>query len=130
MAQEPSSPGFASASPSPFTDKVFDEAKARAADLARKATDTADQARSTAAAGLSAAASAIDDRAHEGANRLSRAAHRTANALSSGADYIRDTSVRDMMDDAMEVVKNNPGAALLGAVAIGFLVGRAFSSRT
>jgi hypothetical protein len=34
-----------------------------------------------------------------------------------------------MMGDAMEVVKNNPGAALLGAVAVGFLVARALSSR-
>lgn len=129
MAQEPSSAGFASGSSPPFTDKVFDDAKARVADVARKATDTADQARSSAAAGLSAAASAIEDKADEGANRASRAAHRTANALSSGADYIRDNRVRDMMGDAMDVVKNHPGPALLGAVAIGFLVGRAFSSR-
>ena len=126
MAQEPSSPGFASGN---FTDKLSDEAKARAADLGRKATDAADQARSTAAAGLSAAADAVDDIADEGANRVSRAGHRTANALSSGADYIRDNSVRDMMGDAMDVVKNNPGVALLGAGVIGFLVGRAFSSR-
>jgi ElaB/YqjD/DUF883 family membrane-anchored ribosome-binding protein len=129
MAQEPSSPDFASSNPSAFSDKLSDEAKARAADLARKATDKADQARSAAAAGLGAAAGAIDDNADDAANRASRAAHRTANALSTGADYIRDNSVRDMMDDAMDVVKNNPGAALLGAIAIGFLVGRAFSPR-
>jgi ElaB/YqjD/DUF883 family membrane-anchored ribosome-binding protein len=132
MAQEPNSSGFASGSPSGFGDKLSaaaTEAKAKATDLGRKATDTADQARSTAAAGLSAAAGAIDSNADEGANRARRAAHRTADALSSGANYIRDNSVRDMMEDAMDVVKNNPGAALLGAVAVGFLVGRVFSSR-
>jgi ElaB/YqjD/DUF883 family membrane-anchored ribosome-binding protein len=132
MANEPSSSNFSSGSPSNFNDKLSaaaNETKARAADLGRKATDTADQARTTAAAGLGAAAGAIADNADKGANRARRAAHRTADALSSGADYIRDTSVRDMMDDATEMVKNNPGAALLGAVAIGFLVGRAFSSR-
>ena len=125
MAQEPTSSGFASGTPSGFNERLSaaaSEAKARAA-------DTADQARSTVAAGLSAAAGSIDDKAEKGANRASRAAHRTANALSTSADYIRDNSVREMMDDAMDVVKNNPGAALVGAVAIGFLVGRAFSWR-
>lgn len=125
MAQEPTSSDFASGTPPSFNERLSaaaSEAKARAA-------DTADQARSTVAAGLSAAAGSIDDKAEKGANRASRAAHRTANALSTSADYIRDNSVREMMDDAMDVVKNNPGAALVGAVAIGFLVGRAFSSR-
>lgn len=128
MAQEPTSPDYASGSPSAFTDKLSGEASARAADLGRKATEAADEARSTAAAGLSAAGGAIHDKVDESANRVSRAAHRTANALLSGADYVRDHSVRDIMDDAMDVVKSNPGAALLGAAALGFLAGRAFFS--
>ena len=132
MAIESTS-GFASGNPSNLNEKLSaaaTEAKSRAADLGRKVTDTADQARSSAAAGLSSAAGAIEDGAVEGSNRARRAAHATAKALSSGADYIRDNSARDMVDDAMDVVKNNPGVALLGAVAIGFLVGRAFSSRS
>jgi ElaB/YqjD/DUF883 family membrane-anchored ribosome-binding protein len=132
MATESGSSGFASGSPN-FNEKVSvagSEAKGRGADLGRKVTDAADQARSNAAAGLSAAADAIDDSADRSANRARSAAHRAANALSSSADYIRDNNVRDMMDDAMDVVKNNPGVALLGAVAIGFLVGRVFSSRS
>jgi hypothetical protein len=32
-----------------------------------------------------------------------------------------------MIDDVMQLVKNNPGPALLGAAALGFLVGRALS---
>jgi ElaB/YqjD/DUF883 family membrane-anchored ribosome-binding protein len=132
MATESTS-GFASGNPSNLRDKVAaadHEAKSRATDLGREVSDTADQARANAAAGLSNAADAIDDQADEAATRTRRAAHRTANALSSGADYIRDNSARDMMDDAIDVAKNNPGIALLGAVAIGFLVGRAFSSRS
>jgi ElaB/YqjD/DUF883 family membrane-anchored ribosome-binding protein len=132
MATESPS-GFASGNPSNVSDKVAaaaNEAKSRAADLGRKVSDTADHARANAAAGLSSAADAIDDQADEGATRARRAAHRTANALSSGAGYIRDNSARDMMDDAVDMVKNNPGVALLGAVAIGFFVGRAFSSRS
>jgi ElaB/YqjD/DUF883 family membrane-anchored ribosome-binding protein len=128
-----STSGFASGNPSNLRDKVaaaVHEANSRATDLGRKVSDTADQARANAAAGLGNAAEAIEDQADEAATRTRRAAHRTANALSSGADYIRDNSARDMMDDAIDVAKNNPGIALLGAVAIGFLVGRAFSSRS
>jgi hypothetical protein len=113
MATEPNSSDFATGNPS----------------LGRKAADVADQGRSAAAAGLSAAAGAVNDTAEEGANRVKRAAQRTATALSSGADYIRDNSVQDMISDALDVVKNNPGAALLGAVAVGFLIGRAAASR-
>jgi ElaB/YqjD/DUF883 family membrane-anchored ribosome-binding protein len=132
MATESTS-GFASGNPSNLHDKVSaaaHEAKSRATDLGRKVSDTADQVRANAAAGLSNAADAIDDQGDEAATRTRRAAHRTANALSSGADYIRDNSARDMMDDAIDVVKSNPGVALLGAIAVGFLVGRAFSSRS
>jgi hypothetical protein len=32
-----------------------------------------------------------------------------------------------MMGDLMQLVRNNPGPALLGALALGFLVGRALS---
>ena len=133
MATEPGSSGFASGNPSNLTDKLSaaaTEGKARAAELGRKGADTADQARSSAAAGLSTAAGALEDGANEGGKRARRAAQATANALSSGADYLRDSSAREMVDDAMGVVKNNPGVALLGAVALGFLVGRAFSSRS
>jgi ElaB/YqjD/DUF883 family membrane-anchored ribosome-binding protein len=132
MATEPRSSNLAAGSPPNSNDKLSGaatEAKARAENLGRKATETADQVRSTVAAGLSAAAGAVDKNADEGANRVRRAAHRTANALASGADYIRVKRIREMMDDAMDVAKSNPGAALLGALAIGFLVGRALSSR-
>ena len=123
---------FAPANPQNLHDKLSAaaaEAKSRAAELGRKVTDTADQARSSAAAGISNAADAIDDGAGEGATRARRAAHRTAKVLSSSADYIRDHSARDIVKDATDVLKNNPGAALLGAAAIGYLVGRAVTSR-
>jgi ElaB/YqjD/DUF883 family membrane-anchored ribosome-binding protein len=132
MAQETNSPGFASGSSSSapgFKDNLSADANTRSAELARKLAESADQARSSAAAGLGTAAGAVEDGAHEGVKRAKRAAQATAKALSSGADYIRENSARDMMDDAMDVVKNNPGVALLGAAALGFLVGRAFVSR-
>jgi len=127
-----STTGFAAGNPANFTDKVSaaaSEAKARAAELAGKADQAADEARSRAAAGLGSAAEAVEGEAQEGAQTIRRAGRRAADALATSANYIRDNSARDMFEDAMEVVKDNPGVALLGAVAIGFLVGRAFSSR-
>ena len=94
-----------------------------------KATEAQERGRSAAAGGLDSAAEAL----HSGADALpsggkvSAAAHSAADALASGADYLRGHDLQDMVDDLVEVVKNNPGPALLGAVALGFLMGRAFS---
>jgi ElaB/YqjD/DUF883 family membrane-anchored ribosome-binding protein len=103
--------------------RATSEASAATAELARKASRKADQARATAAEGLDTAAGAM----HTGAARVASAARSAADALTSSAQYVREHDARDMMDDLMEVVKNNPGPALLGAVAIGFVIGRALS---
>lgn len=129
MTNEFNSTGFASDTASDKLSAAASAAKARAADLGRKTADTADQARSAAADGLSNAGEAIEEGAAEGGHRVRRAARATAKALSGSADYIRDNNARDMMEDALDVVKNNPGVALLSAVALGFLVARAFHSR-
>jgi ElaB/YqjD/DUF883 family membrane-anchored ribosome-binding protein len=75
------------------------------------------------------AASALDEQAESlpGGARVSSAAHSAADALATSADYIREHDLSDMMEDLRDVVRNNPGPALLGAAALGFLIGRAFS---
>jgi ElaB/YqjD/DUF883 family membrane-anchored ribosome-binding protein len=103
--------------------RATSEASAATAELARKASRKADQARATAAEGLDTAAGAV----HTGAARVASAARSAADALTSSAQYVREHDARDMMDDLMQVVKNNPGPALLGAVALGFVLGRALS---
>lgn len=82
---------------------------------------TAEQARSRTAAGLESAAKSV----HSGVDRMATAGHGAGDALASSARYVREHDARDMMDDAMNVVRNNPGIALLGAAALGFLIGRA-----
>jgi ElaB/YqjD/DUF883 family membrane-anchored ribosome-binding protein len=99
------------------------EARSAAAELGRKASRKADQVRATAADSLDTAASAV----HTGGEHVASAAHSAAGALSSGAQYVREHGARDMIDDLMQLVKNNPGPALLGAAALGFVVGRALS---
>jgi hypothetical protein len=132
MAYEPNDPSAESAASAGFSEKsstATSEAKARASDLGRKAAESVDQVRKTAAGGLGTAAGALDEHADAlpGGPRIASAAHRAADALTASADYIRDKNVRDMVDDVMKVVKDNPGPALLGAVALGFLVGRSFT---
>ena len=117
MSSEPSTPtgGIRSATAS--------EVKARAADMGRRAADKAEQVRAGTADGMNTAADAL----HEKTDRVAGAAHSAADALETSAAYIREHDLRSMMIDLMEVVKNNPGPALLSAVAVGFVVGRAFS---
>ena len=91
-----------------------------AAELGRSAARKADQARDRTAAGLETAAKSV----HSGVDRMASAGHGAGDALSSSARYVREHDVRNMMDDVMGVVRNNPGVALLGAAALGFLIGR------
>ncbi|HXW85176.1 MAG TPA: hypothetical protein VEJ86_12265 [Candidatus Binataceae bacterium] len=98
-------------------------------DVKDQAAAKEEQIRATTAGGLDSAASSLHEKAEgfSGSPRVASAAHSAAEALESSADYIRENDLRHMMADLMEVVKNNPGPALLGAAAVGFLVGRAFS---
>ncbi len=97
--------------------------KAKAQDMGAKATQRADQARVGAAAGLESVASTL----HEKGERVASAAHSAADAVSYGAEYLRDNDVQTMLSDLMEVIRRNPGPSLLGAAALGFMLGRALS---
>jgi ElaB/YqjD/DUF883 family membrane-anchored ribosome-binding protein len=103
---------------------AFSTLKTKVQDVGAKAAHRADQARVGAAAGLETVASTL----HEKGDRVvATAAHSTADAVASGAEYLRDNDVRTMMSDLMEVIRRNPGRTLLGAAAVGFLLGRALS---
>lgn len=102
---------------------LSEQAQGAAADLARKATRRAEQVRGRAAQGLDSAAKSV----HAGGERVAHAAHSAGDALSTSARYVRENDLRDMVDDMLDVVRDNPGPALLGAAALGFLIGRAMS---
>lgn len=105
-------------SPSPS-----EEAESTAAALGRAAANKADRARTRAASGLESAAQSV----HAGTDQVASAGHSAADAISSSARYVRDTDVSGMMDDVLDLVRDNPGIALLGAAALGFLLGRAIT---
>jgi ElaB/YqjD/DUF883 family membrane-anchored ribosome-binding protein len=97
--------------------------KSKAQDVGARAAQRADQARVGAAAGLDSVASTL----HEKGDRVATAAHSAADAVSYGAEYLRDNDLPTMLSDFMDVMRRNPGPALLGAAALGFLLGRALS---
>ena len=101
----------------------FAALKAKAQDVGAKAAQRADQARVSAAAGLDSVASTL----HEKGERVASAAHSAADRVSYGAQYLRDNDLQSMLSDFMDVIRRNPGPALLGAAALGFLLGRALS---
>ena len=103
--------------------------KSKAAELGRSAADTMDRGRTAAAGGLDSAADKLHGKADAGGRKVSGAAHAVANSLSSTATYIREHDVNSMLGDFYGLVKKNPGPALLGAAALGFLLARSFSSR-
>lgn len=83
---------------------------------------------------LSEAASSAAFSLHERADRLpsgtvARAAHTTADALQSTADYFRYQDLRGAARDLRQLVKRHPGATLLVAGALGFLLARGLSRR-
>ena len=114
-AQEPT--------PSPDNGGSFAPLKNKARDLGNRAADRADQARVGAAAGLDSVASSL----HERGEQVASAAYGAADAVAYGAEYLRDNDVRGMLNDLVEVIRRNPGPSLLGAAALGFMLGRALS---
>ena len=113
-------------------EKISDTAtqvKDKVSDLGHTAADKIDENRDAAAGGLEKAASALHEKAASlpGGEKVSSLAHATAEKLSSTADYVRGHDVKRMMGDVETLVKNNPGPSLLAAVAVGFLVARAFA---
>jgi ElaB/YqjD/DUF883 family membrane-anchored ribosome-binding protein len=97
--------------------------------LGASAAEAVDEKRGATASRLDAAASVLREKADNfpGGERVAQAADSAASAVGSAADYVRENDLKSMMTDAQRLVKNNPGAALLTAAALGFLIARLFS---
>jgi len=102
--------------------------KDKAQDLGRLAADKVNETRSSAANGLASAASAIHQKADSlpGGDTVHSVAHTTGDKLAATADYVRSHEMKDVIADLEQVVRRNPGPALLAAVAVGFMAGRMF----
>ena len=103
--------------------RTYTTLKAKVQDVGEKAARRADRARVSAASGLDTLSSTL----HKRGDNVASAAHHAAAAVHSGAEYLRAHDVETMMSDLKDVVRRNPGLALLGAAALGLILGRALS---
>jgi len=60
---------------------------------------------------------------------LGTATHTVADAIEGTGKYLEDKNLHGMMEDVTGLIKRNPIPAVLLGLGIGFLVGRALSSR-
>ncbi len=103
-----------------------DNLRDRAAEAGKQAMRAADAGRERAGSGLETAADKLHDAAEKlpGGERVRGAAHKTADALGATGRYVSRHGVGDMLDDAADFIKAHPTQALVGALVIGFFVGR------
>jgi ElaB/YqjD/DUF883 family membrane-anchored ribosome-binding protein len=109
---------------------LMEELKESVADLGRTAADKINANRKAAAGSLEKASAAIHEKADqlpcgEGVSEL---AHATAGKLKNTARYVRKRDANGMMVDIGNGVRNHPVPALAVAAAVGFLLGRAFTT--
>jgi hypothetical protein len=81
------------------------------------------------ARGIDSAADSLHANADRlpGGERVADAAHSAADGMERAADYLRDQDLRGMLSDVRESVARHPGAALLAAAALGFVIARSLS---
>jgi ElaB/YqjD/DUF883 family membrane-anchored ribosome-binding protein len=101
----------------------------RASEMGRRAADSVDDKRGAIASGIESAASTLREKTGSSSAKVARAASSTAGALETAADYVRERDVRGMIADAGRGVKRHPGATLLTAAAVGFLLARTLFRR-
>jgi ElaB/YqjD/DUF883 family membrane-anchored ribosome-binding protein len=110
-------------------DDVTGNLKHKGRELRRKAVDRLEDGRAAAADGLKGAAQGLHRRADaltSGAERVSAVTHRVADKVESASRYVRDRDSRDMLADVEAVVRRHPSKAILAALGVGYLAGRAF----
>lgn len=107
-------------------------AKEKLSDLGRQTARQIDASREPTADALENAASTLQAQAGKlpGSPTLRSAARSTAHGLESTAGYLRQHDLTAMGTDIQYLVRRNPGASLLVAVGIGFLIGRAFRGKS
>lgn len=98
------------------------------ASFGQRAADAVNDRRESVARGLDSAAAALHDRADAMAGgQVPHATRAAAGAMEDAADYVRDHEFDDMVADVKQLAKKHPGAILLTAAAVGFLLARSLS---
>jgi len=95
--------------------------KDKASQLGSTVSQTAERQRENAAKGLNRAAVGL----HDGVGSAAKMAHGVADGMESTAAYLRDHSFGDMGTDLMSACRRHPVQAMISAVVVGFVLGRA-----
>src|SRR5436190_6590640 len=111
-------------------DKIVDvtsRVRERAGQMADKVAETVDRQRDNAVTGLNRAASTLHEKAEEipGGATATQFTHTIADGMESVARYMREADFDDIKDNVLETCRKYPAQTLIGALAVGFLVGRA-----
>jgi ElaB/YqjD/DUF883 family membrane-anchored ribosome-binding protein len=86
-----------------------------------------DKSRRAVEAGRTKVADALDSAASKvssGADHVSEAARTATERLGASAEWVRTTSGQDLADGFRRMVQEHPARVMLGAIAVGFLIGR------
>jgi ElaB/YqjD/DUF883 family membrane-anchored ribosome-binding protein len=121
-------PGTPPDSENTIAEKAY-RAKDKVTAQGRRAVERVEASRRPTADALERAASGLHDSADRTTQKAASMAHRAADKLQATADYVRGNDLRSMADDVVTVVNRYPRESVAIAVAVGFLVGRAFRSR-
>lgn len=100
------------------------QAKSTASEWGRTAASTVDKNLQSAAGALENTASKLRENVPQSGvvNEYGTAA---AEKIQNTARYLREHDTNDMVAGVESMVRRNPGAALAGALAVGFLIGTA-----
>jgi ElaB/YqjD/DUF883 family membrane-anchored ribosome-binding protein len=101
----------------------------KASEVGQAVGHKAEEATSAVGSGMQTLADKVrDNTPNEG--MLGSASKAVADTIDSAGKYVEDKNLTGMMDDVTGLIRRNPVPALLVGLGIGFLIGRALSSRS
>jgi len=101
----------------------------KAQDLASTVGHKAEDATAAVGGGMHTVADKVREYSpHEG--MLGSASKAVADTIDSAGKYVEDKNLSGMMEDVTGLIRRNPIPALLLGLGVGFLIGRALSSRS
>jgi ElaB/YqjD/DUF883 family membrane-anchored ribosome-binding protein len=106
------------------TGEARDSGIATATKIKERATETADKAMDTTAGGMESAADTIREKFEGQGGIQEKAGTTVASGMERTAEYLREHDTQAVLSDVEAYVKNHPAQALVGAVALGFVIGR------
>ena len=111
--------------------EVAEKTRNKVTEIASSASETLNRQRRAAAGGLHQVAETIHEKAGylPGGPRAINLAHGIADGMESTASYLREHDLADIRDDVVNVCRRHPAQALLSALAVGFVLGRAIRRR-